>query len=275
MALCPRCNANVPEGNERCLVCGYGLPGTSAAREDPKDTPPARGAVAPAGPNTELVETGAAAEEPIAATGEPGGAAGEPSAGSAGLPTQPGGSPLFETTEQQPVADAGATGTLASDRAAAPSAMERTSIMPTPVPVGFEAPGEPTEPIGAAQRRRRFPVNTVLVLGVAAVAIAVLVFALTSGSGTTNRPPKSSTTSTTRGHVVIPASSTTSTTSASTTTSSTVPSSTSTTRTTSAPTSTTGSTTTSTSTPPSSTTSTTTPSTTSTTTAPTTTSTLS
>jgi hypothetical protein len=50
MAVCPRCNANLPEGTERCLVCGYGLPGTAAESDDPKPPEP-------------VGKTGAGAEE--------------------------------------------------------------------------------------------------------------------------------------------------------------------------------------------------------------------
>jgi hypothetical protein len=40
MPTCPRCEANVPEGNDRCRVCGYGLPGTDAEKTDPKRIEP-------------------------------------------------------------------------------------------------------------------------------------------------------------------------------------------------------------------------------------------
>src|SRR5579862_2154245 len=53
MAVCPRCNANVPEGTERCLVCGYGLPGTAAESEDPKAPEPEAPAAASTGERTE------------------------------------------------------------------------------------------------------------------------------------------------------------------------------------------------------------------------------
>ena len=49
MAVCPRCNATVPEGNDRCRVCGYGLPGTDAERSDPKRVPPPSPQAGPGG----------------------------------------------------------------------------------------------------------------------------------------------------------------------------------------------------------------------------------
>jgi hypothetical protein len=244
MVVCPRCNANVPEGTERCLVCGYGLPGTSAELADPKDTPPAKGGGAKVGPHTELVETGAPGPEQGAGSVAPPDEAG-------GMATQPVGPPLFATTEQQAVAGAG-TSALAGDRANELPDMERTSIMATPVTGDPRGPVEPTEPSLQATPRRRFPVNTVLAAAVAAIAVAVLVFALTSGSGS-GGTPKSGTTTTSGGHVVVPASS--STTSSSTTTSST----TSTTLPAPTTTSTPPSTTTSTSVPRSTTTSTSAP----------------
>jgi cytoskeletal protein RodZ len=45
MSACPRCEANVPEGSDRCRVCGYGLPGTEAAKTDPKRIEPVAGAI--------------------------------------------------------------------------------------------------------------------------------------------------------------------------------------------------------------------------------------
>jgi hypothetical protein len=40
MPTCPRCEANVPDDNDRCRVCGYGLPGTDAEKTDPKRIEP-------------------------------------------------------------------------------------------------------------------------------------------------------------------------------------------------------------------------------------------
>ena len=206
MAVCPRCNANVPDGTERCLVCGYGLPGTSAEREDPKDTPPAKGDSGHTDRRTELVEKGTVADEGGSGSGVP--------------PRDPDETSLFTATERQAITDGGSTGEPASDRGSAAGDMDRTSVMETAVTGGPSGPVEPPEPPGSEGPRRRFPFNTVLVVAVAVIAIGVLVFALTSSSGS-SKPPNSSTTSTTKSHVVV-------TTSSSTTTSTTAPPSTTT-----------------------------------------------
>jgi hypothetical protein len=155
MAVCPRCNANLPDGTERCLVCGYGLPGTAAEMDDPKAPEPTSKSTAPAGE----------------------------------VHTEPGGVPSAATTQQVYSGDRDATLGAVGATLAAGAASDRTSVMQVPGTEGTEA---------APQPRRRFPLNTVLIVVVAAVAIGLLALGLTTGSGSgsgghTSKPATSTT----------------------------------------------------------------------------------